>query len=623
MISAFYLSMARPPCGPLASFLGPGGGCSGRERRLDFDDAKGVFSRLARHAWRRAQAWARPFAVPIFYDPLFRLPLPSASLPSGLELRRADYVAWYLLEGLKVGAECFHAPHPAGFAALLRAHTPALIESLLEPETLAAVFTVHPSEVSVDDVLGTIRTAVGATVEGTRLALRRKRSVLSLLGGFHHAGRDRMGPLCPVNDIAIAVADARARGFDGKIVVLDLDAHPPDGTADCFADDDDVWIGSLSGSDWGELPGRVDETVLAPGTGDRDYLRALDELLLRVPDAELVYVIAGGDVLAGDGLGALGLTPDGVRERDRRLAHAVSERASVWLPGGGYTPMAWRILAGTALVLGDRGREAIEPGFDPLAVHYGHIQAKLGRDQLTDDELTIEDLGLDLGGAPAQPSKLLGFWTVSGLEFALERYGVFEQIRRLGYRHLRVRFDRATVGERMQILGTALGEEHLLVELVVEVRTIADQRVLFVNWMTMRNPRAKFTEVRPRLPGQDVPGLGLGREAAFLIAGMATRLGLAGAAFRPAWFHMAHIGRHTCRFVDPGRQGRFEALVRDLGHLSLLEATQAVADKRVFLDGEPYEWEADDMVMGLDLGDRDREQIAAERERAHFTMRTP
>jgi len=420
-----------------------------------------------------------------------------------------------------------------------------------------------------------------------------------------------MGPLCPVNDIAVAVAEARARGFDGRIAILDLDAHPPDGTADCFEDDDGVWIGSLSGSDWGALPGPVDETVLTAGTGDRDYLRALDQLLLRMPDADLFYVIAGGDVLAGDGLGALGMTPDGVRERDRRVAHAVADHASVWLPGGGYTPIAWRILAGTALVLGERGREAIEPGFDPLAVHYRLIQAKLGRDDLTDDELTIEDLGLDLGGAPAQPRKLLGFWTVSGLELALERYGVFEQIRRLGYRHLRVLFDRATVGERLQ---------HLLVELVVEVRTIADKRVLFVNWMTMRNPRAKFTEVRPRLPGQDVPGLGLGREAAFLIAGMATRLGLAGAAFRPAWFHMAHIGRHTCRFVDPCRQGRFEALVRDLGHLTLLEATQLVADKRVSMNGEPYEWEADDMVMGLDLGDSDREQIAAERDRVHFVV---
>ena len=209
---------------------------------------------------------------------------------------------------------------------------------------------------------------------------------------------------------------------------------------------------------------------------------------------------------------------------------------------------------------------------------------------------------------------------MSGLEYALERYGVLGQIARLGYRDLRVELDHATVGERMRVLGTALGEEHTLVELVVDIRFIEDLRVLFVNWMTMRNPRAKFTPNRPRLPGQEVPGLGLGREAAFLIAGMATRLGLAGAAFRPAWYHMAYIGRHTCRFVDPARQGRFEALVRDLQHLTLLEATQLVADKRVFLDGEPYEWEADDMVMGLDLGDEDRPAIVAERKRARFTV---
>ena len=147
---------------------------------MDFDDAADAFSRLARKAWRRAQAWAHPFEVPIYYDSVFRLPLPSASLPSGLELRRADYVTWYLLEGLKVSPECFRHPRPVGFRKLARVHSHELVESLLDPETLAAVFTVHPSEVSVDDVLGTIRAAVGATVDGTRLALRRRRPVLSL-----------------------------------------------------------------------------------------------------------------------------------------------------------------------------------------------------------------------------------------------------------------------------------------------------------------------------------------------------------------------------------------------------------------------------------------------------------
>ena len=584
---------------------------------MDLDQAKRSLWRMARNGWRRAQALVLPFEVPVFYDAVYRLPLPSAALPSGLDLRRADYVAWYLLEGLKVSPECFHSAAAIGFDDLARVHSSRLIESLLDAETLAATFTVDASEVSVDDVLQTIRVACGATLEATRLALRRKRSTLNLLGGFHHAAPDRIGPLCPVNDIAVAVEVVRSEGFDGTIAMLDLDTHPPDGTAQCFDGDDKVWLGSLSGSDWGTLPSFVDETVLPEATGDREYLRALDELLTRMPEADLYYVIAGGDIAEGDGLGTLSISEHGVRERDRRVDGEIGGRPSVWLPGGGYSSASWRLLAGSALAMSGRSGEVIDREFDPLTAHFSKIHRKLGREQLTDDELMLADLGL----APVSrgPDKLLGFWTVSGLEYALTRYGILAHVRRLGYSNLRVVLDEASVGERIRVFGTAMGTEHMLVEQIVEEREIAGKRVLFVNWMTMRHPRARFTGDRPRLPGQDMPGLGLGREAAFLIAGMAMRLGFEGTAYRPAWYHVAYIGRHTHFFVDEARQGRFEAMVRDLGDLPLLEATRMVADGRVLMNGEPYAWEADEMVMGLSL-ERDQQAIADERERVRFTV---
>jgi hypothetical protein len=72
-------------------------------------------------------------------------------------------------------------------------------------------------------------------------------------------------------------------------------------------------------------------------------------------------------------------------------------------------------------------------------------------------------------------------------------------------------------------------------------------------------------------------------------------------------------------FVDPLRQGRFEALVRDLGEVPLLEASQAVADGRVRLRGAPYVWEAEDMVHWLDDRTVDRTRSREERERVAFT----
>jgi hypothetical protein len=206
------------------------------------------------------------------------------------------------------------------------------------------------------------------------------------------------------------------------------------------------------------------------------------------------------------------------------------------------------------------------------------------------------------------------------MEHALFRYGLFEQLERLGYRNFRAAFDSTGLGERVRLFAEADGQEHLLVEVVLERRRVLGAEVLYVHWLSLRNPRAQFSEKRPRLPGQDVPGLGLALEAGTMLARMAVRLGLAGVAFRPAWYHTAYAARREFTFVDPERQGRFEALVRDLGDTPLLEATNLVADGRVLVNGKPYAWEADEMAYWLRESPDDPGEVARERERVHFTV---
>jgi hypothetical protein len=155
---------------------------------------------------------------------------------------------------------------------------------------------------------------------------------------------------------------------------------------------------------------------------------------------------------------------------------------------------------------------------------------------------------------------------------------------------------------------------------VLERTTLAGHDYLFVHWLTMRHPRAAHR--RELLPGQDVPGLGLAREMTELYERMAARLGLAGVAFRPAHYHLAYVARERFRFLDPARQGRFEALVRDLGALPLPEATRLVAAGRVLVDGAPYLWEPEHMVDFAATPPDDAAEVAAAREAAHFTTVT-
>jgi acetoin utilization deacetylase AcuC-like enzyme len=559
--------------------------------------------------------------VDIWYHPAFRFPISGLVAQHSVEPRRADLVAWYLVSRQGFHQEDFHRPVPISYAKLARVHTDAYLDSLQDAQTLARIFAVDPSDLPVDEVLRTVRLGCGATVAAARVALTFKRPTLNLLGGFHHAAANRGGGGCVVNDIAVAVTDVRARGFEGQIAVLDLDAHPPDGTDECLAEVPNTWVGSISGSHWSPLR-KTDETVLPEGAGDEAYRDALEQLLSRMPIAELTFVVAGGDVLAGDPLGRLALSEEGVRVRDLRVAQALEGRGSVWLPAGGYLPQAWRVLAGTALVLSGLGHKRISPAADPLRVHFSEVAHSLGAHELGTDDwtLTQEDLDASVGRSP-RDRRFLGYYTREGLELALERYGLLERLRRLGYQDLEVEVECTGGDDRLRVLAHSNTERQLLVEVDLGVRTLNGQRVLFINWLTLRNPRAHFSEARPPLPGQDAPGLGEARETGELFERVAKRLKLAGVAFRPSWFHMAYAARHGFRFLDPQRQGRFLALMRDLGNVPLRELTHAVASGRVRVNGEPYKWEPEEMVCWIEGPPMDdAAAVEAERERVRFEL---
>ena len=570
----------------------------------------------------RLGSWLHRRDVTVWYDPRYRLPISGLEAVSGLDPRRADFAAWWLRDTGAVAKDALRRPHRISWENLARVHDPALLESLGRPESVASVFAVDPSDVPVDEVLDTVRLACGGTLAGARESLRTRAPALNLLGGFHHAGPAVAGGNCPVNDVAVAVATLRAEGFDGPIAVLDLDAHPPDGIAACLARDERVWIGSLSGSDWGPLD-RVDETVLPEGTGDAAYLDALGALLERMPRPRLAFVLAGGDVLAGDRFGKLALSLEGARDRDLLVAAELEWVPTVWLPAGGYSRPAWRVLAGTGVAVAEGSRRPIPPGYDPVAARFADVSRELSPTDLTESgELTSEELEEELGMRPRRPRQLLGYYTASGVEQALHRYGLFDHLERLGFRQLRAAFDAAGEGERLRILGQSGGVEHLLIEVVLERRRVAGVEALYVHWLSLRNPRARFSERRPRLPGQEVPGLGLAREVGTVLAIMAARLGLGAVVFRPAHFHTAYAARHAFQFVDPERQGRFEALVRDLADVPLIEATKAVDEGRVAMDGAPYAWEADEMVSWLRETPIDAGEVERERDRVRFAYRS-
>ena len=537
--------------------------------------------------------------VAVWYHPAYRVPLAGAESSLGMEPRRADFVHWYALERRLITPAQVRTPPLIGWEELARVHTAGLLESLSTPQGLAHIFSATPEEIPVEEMLRMVRLGAGGTLQACYHTLSTGSPTVNLLGGFHHAGRGRAGGFCAVNDMAVAVAALRSNGFTGRVCILDLDAHPPDGTADCLQDDPAVWQGSISGAAWTALPG-VDEVRVPVGCTDAIYLEALRGLLGRMPTPALAFVIAGADVLAGDRLGSLALTRAGVRARELAVWRHLQGVPQVWLPGGGYSPQAWCVLADVVELVCTHRLRGVPSRYDPLAAQFASVAASLQDDRLGSSSwLTDEDL-FELTGVRPTGGLFMGFYTPAGLEYALFRYGMVEHLHRLGYADIRVETRVGTeTGDILRVWGRSHGRDWLLMDLQVARRTIAGHQVLFVNWLELMHPRASYSEERPRLPGQRYPGLGLAREATQLLERLAHRLGLDGVAFRPAHLHVAYGARHTFRFVDPLRQSRFERLLEATTSMPLVAASKAVDQHRVTLNGEPYAWEASEMVHWL------------------------
>lgn len=163
----------------------------------------------------------------------------------------------------------------------------------------------------------------GGTLAATRDALEYGRG-LNLGGGTHHAYRDHAEGFSFLNDVVIAAHWARAEHGPLRVAVLDLDVHQGNGTASLLGGQ--PWALPISLHGAGNYPFVKEEAglnvALPDGTDDDAYLEALERVAfpaVRAFAPNLLYVLAGADVLAGDQLGRLALTLEGVRERDRRV----------------------------------------------------------------------------------------------------------------------------------------------------------------------------------------------------------------------------------------------------------------------------------------------------------------
>lgn len=166
---------------------------------------------------------------------------------------------------------------------------------------------------------------------------------MNVAGGTHHAFTYKGEGFCLLNDIAIASNYLLANDLAKRILIVDLDVHQGNGSAQIFKNTPEVFTFSMHGEK--NYPLRKEQSDLdiglPDGTTDDYYLNQLHDTLPKLIDLhqpDFIFYLSGVDVLESDKLGRLSLTIQGTKARDRFVLQLCKKNQ---LPvaismGGGY-----------------------------------------------------------------------------------------------------------------------------------------------------------------------------------------------------------------------------------------------------------------------------------------------
>lgn len=294
--------------------------------------------------------------------------------------------------------------------------------------------------------------------------------------------------------------------------------------------------------------------------------------------------------------------------------------------------------------MGFRRPPPLDPTFHRIArkLRTFELMREHGEDPFAGDDIELR-AGTPHGrSAPA----FLNFYSKDGLLYGMKAYGLHDKLvaRGLGDYSLEVTREDA-FHHRLEIfVARGTSEEQRIMDLRVHLRQVAwpdeerarDERVtipvLFVEWLAMQNPRARFTPERPRLPGQAFPGSGFGRDMHNLLIIMAERTGREAILNVPEHFHLARLYRRAgYQFPAKEREAELQAVLDATSHLSFAAAAWAVERGFVLeeVDGEaqPWRYVPEEMMLPLSaslrrrlpgLLDRLAERVLTPRRRRFF-----
>lgn len=276
----------------------------------------------------------------IAFDPIYILPLPEGHR---FPMLKYELIPGQLLHEGLIKKENLFSPDLLDEEVILWTHDKNYWAQLRD-------LTLSPSEqrrtgfpLSATLIEREVRIAKG-TIDGCRFAFEHG-VAFNIAGGTHHAGSNWGEGFCLLNDQAIAANHLLNKGLTKSILIIDLDVHQGNGTAEIFKNNSKVFTFSIHGAN--NFPFRKEKSdldlPLPDGIGDDEYLGLLKSTLpglISTQRPDFIFYLSGVDILATDKLGKLALSKEACKERDRFVfEQCIKNKVPVQVSmGGGYSP---------------------------------------------------------------------------------------------------------------------------------------------------------------------------------------------------------------------------------------------------------------------------------------------
>ena len=277
--------------------------------------------------------------IPVAFDPIYVLPLPENHR---FPMEKYDLLHRQLIHEGTCEPEDFFSPTTIDDDSVTAIHQKVYVQRLKDlqlnkTEIRKIGFPISKQLIDREFIIA------GGTLTGSLKALK-DGIAFNIAGGTHHAFSSHGEAFCLLNDQAIAAQYLLEKELAKRILIIDLDVHQGNGTAEIFRNEDRVFTFSMHGKK--NYPFKKEKSDLdidlEDKTNDKTYINIIQEVLpklLKNINPDFIFYLSGVDILKSDRLGRLWVSIEGCKERDQivlKYCHDMGIPVQCSM-GGGYS----------------------------------------------------------------------------------------------------------------------------------------------------------------------------------------------------------------------------------------------------------------------------------------------